>query len=55
MGDKFLMQLVRELNREGAPLDLLFAKTKGLLCDERLEDALGTEILKWQSYQFSQQ
>lgn len=41
MEDKFLMQLVREPNREGTPLDLLFAKRKGLLCDEKIGGCLG--------------
>ncbi|XP_016152087.1 PREDICTED: LYR motif-containing protein 4 isoform X1 [Ficedula albicollis] len=39
--DKFLMQLVREPDREGTPLDLLFAKRKGVLCDEKIGGRLG--------------
>lgn len=35
------MQLVREPNREGTPLDLLFAKQKGLLSDEKIGRRLG--------------
>lgn len=37
--DKFLVQLVREPNREGTPLDLFFAKR--LLCDEKIGGCLG--------------
>lgn len=41
MEDKFLMQLVREPNRECTPLDMLFAKRKGLLCDKKMGGHLG--------------
>lgn len=41
MEDRFLMQLVREPNREGTRRDLLFAKRKGLLCDEKIGRCLG--------------
>jgi len=41
MKDNFLMQLVREPNREGAPLGLLFTNRKGLVGDVEVRSYLG--------------
>ena len=40
VGDKFLMQLVREPTREGALLDLLFVNREGLVDDVAVEGRL---------------
>ena len=41
MKDNFLMQLVREPNREGAPLDLMFTNRERLVGDVELRSCLG--------------
>jgi len=41
MEDNFLMQLVRELTRGAAPLDLLFTNREGLVGDVEIGGCLG--------------
>lgn len=50
MEDNFLTQLIREPTREGAPLDLFFANTEGLVDDVMVGGRLGQrnhEIIKF--------
>lgn len=48
--DNFLMQKVRELAREGAPLDLLFANWEGLEGDVMAGGCLGHSNQKMKSF-----
>jgi len=41
MEDNFLMQLVRESTRGGAPLDLLFTNREGVVGDMQIRSCLG--------------